>query len=273
VTSPPPEHVRAAFGVASELAQPLVGGRGQAYRCGDIVLKPITDHAEASWVADVFERITVPGVRIARPVRSSDGRWVASGWVAHRFVAGRAGPRFEEIIAVGEALHLALQHLRRPRFLDQRDDLWAWADDYAWNDRGLADERLGDGVGASAFRELAAGRRPLELTAQIVHGDLTGNVLFAGTGLPAVIDMTPYWRPPSWAAAIVVVDAIAWGGADLSHAERDGDEWPQVLRRALLCRLAVSLGHPASTPASMVGIMSAVERLRPLLNHLENANH
>ncbi|MEP6979840.1 MAG: hypothetical protein ABJA16_03655, partial [Nakamurella sp.] len=72
----PPDHVRSAFGVAGELPQLMAGGRGQTYRCGGVVLKPTTDAAEASWLAGIFEQLWVPGVRIARPVRSSDGRWV-----------------------------------------------------------------------------------------------------------------------------------------------------------------------------------------------------
>jgi uncharacterized protein (TIGR02569 family) len=265
MTSPPPDHVRSAFGVPAEVAQPLSGGHGQAFRCGEIVLKRVARHDEASWGADVFERLTVPGVRLARPVRSTDGRWVVSGWAAHRFVAGRPAPRFDDIIRVGDALHAAIGDLPRPRFLDEREDVWSWADDYSWHDRGVDDVRLGEGVAADTFRRLAAGRRPLDLPAQIVHGDLTGNVLFAGSAPPAVIDMTFYWRPPSWATAIVVVDAIAWGGADLGLARRDSPHWEQVLRRALMCRLAVSLAHPHSSPASMVGVMSAVERLMPVI--------
>ncbi len=169
---------------------------------------------------------------------------------------------------MGVALHDALADLPRPKFLDHRDDLYTWADSVSWGDIPADDERLGSGVGASAFAGLAAGRRPITLPQQVVHGDLTGNVLFAGSAPPAVIDITPYWRPASWATAIVVVDAIAWGGADLDLASvsQQTPEWRQVLRRALMCRLAVSLGHPRSTPASMVGVLSAVERLMPMLN-------
>lgn len=245
----------------------MTGGHGQTFRCGSVVLKPVDDPVEASWLAGLFEQLWVPGVRVARPVRSSDGRWVIANWAAHRFVSGRSGPRFDDVIEVGTALHQALADVAKPRFIDERDDLWAWADRISWGDIPATDDRLGDGVGAAAFAMLADGRRPIDVPHQIVHGDLTGNVLFAGSALPAVIDMTPYWRPASWATAIVVVDAIAWGGADLDLAgSRRTAEWRQILRRALMCRLAVSLGHPRSTPASMVGALSAVERLRPLLD-------
>lgn len=263
----PPDHVRSAFGVPGEIPQLMAGGRGRTFRCGGVVLKPTDDAAEASWLAGVFEQVWVPGVRVARPVRSSDGRWVIAGWTAHRYVAGRSAPRFTDVIEVGTHLHRALADIPRPRFLDDRDTLWAWADRISWGDIPPDDPRLGRGAGAVAFAALAAGRRPVDLPHQLVHGDLTGNVLFAGSAPPAVIDMTPYWRPVSWAAAIVVVDAIAWGGADVDVAAGGRTpQWRQVLRRALMCRLAVSLGHPGSTTASMAGILSAVEQLRPVLD-------
>jgi len=97
----------------------------------------------------------------------------------------------------------------------------------------------------------------------VVHGDLFGNVLFAASAPPAIVDITPYWRPTSWAAAVIVVDAISWGGAttDLVQDCADRQEWPEMVRRALLFRLGVSLAHPRSTAESLVEILSAAEVL------------
>lgn len=52
-----------------------------------------------------------------------------------------------------------------------------------------------------------------------MHGDLGGNVVFHETLPPAVIDVSPYWRPAGYADAIVVADAVAWGraGDELVH--------------------------------------------------------
>jgi hypothetical protein len=49
--------------------------------------------------------------------------------------------------------------------------------------------------------------------AQLVHGDLGGNVLFAPSLAPAIIDFSPYWRPPGYAEAVAAVDAFLWFGA------------------------------------------------------------
>jgi hypothetical protein len=49
--------------------------------------------------------------------------------------------------------------------------------------------------------------------AQLVHADLGGNVLFAPGLAPAIIDFSPYWRPPGYAEAVAAVDAFLWFGA------------------------------------------------------------
>jgi uncharacterized protein (TIGR02569 family) len=249
---PPPQHVCAAFGVLGVELERLPGG----WRAGDVVLRSAASTAEAAWVAQVLDTLEVAGVRVARPVRASDGRWVVAGWSATRYLAGRSEPRHDEVVAVSLRLHAATAGLARPRFLAQRDDLWALADRAAWGETEL---ELDDAGGGTVFRELAAARRPIKLRDQVVHGDLFGNVLFAGSAPPAVIDFTAYWRPREWAAAVVVVDALAWGGADARLIDRWAElaQWPQVLLRALLFRLAAHALHPASTPASLAGLHRA----------------
>ena len=83
-----------------------------------------------------------------------------------------------------------------PRFLRERTDLYSWADRLAWGEIDDADGRTGSGHGATAVRRRwppVAGRSTCR--SQVVHGDLYGNVLFAGIAPPAVVDITPYWRP------------------------------------------------------------------------------
>lgn len=263
----PPEHVLRAFG-ASDVPEPLDGGQGRTWRSGNIVLKPVSEPAEASWLANTFEQLQVSGVRLARPVRSSDGRWVVAGWCAQRFVSGSPAPRHDEILAVAQALHDALAPFPEPRFLRGRNDLYSWADRLSWGDVDDTDGRTGSGHGARLFAALADGRRQVQARSQVVHGDLFGNVLFAGTAPPAVIDVTPYWRPPAWAAAVIVVDALAWGGAPIELlAEGDqSPDWRQLLRRALLFRLAVSLAHPLTPPSELVTMLSTADRIAPHLD-------
>jgi uncharacterized protein (TIGR02569 family) len=266
-TLPPPEHVLRAFG-AIAAAELLEGGHGRTWRAENIVLKPVGEPAAASWLASTIEQLHVAGVRLARPVRSSDGRWVVSGWCANRFVTGSPAPRHEDILQVGIALHDALAQVPEPRFLRSRSDLHSWADRVSWGDIEDTEGRIGSGHGARLFAELAAGRRPVDVYSQVVHGDLFGKVLFAGNAPPAVIDITPYWRPAAWAAGVIAVDGLAWGGAPIEQLD-EWDRWPhwrQLLRRAVLFRLAVSLAHPRTPPSDLVTMLSTAERIAQYLD-------
>ena len=221
-----------AFGLAGGQAEHLPGGRGMAFRCGESVLKPVDEPAEAAWLAGTFEQLRVTGLRLARPVRASDGRWVVAGWCAQRFVSGVPEPRYDEIITASLTLHEATARLPQPKFLALRSDLYSRAERLAWGepDGSTGDlSELGDGHGARLFETLANGRRPVDLRHQLVHGDLFGNVLFAGAVPPAVVDITPYWRPPEWAAAVIAVDALSWGGAGTDLLET-GSSWPSGRR-------------------------------------------
>lgn len=256
--SPPPPHVRAAFGVKD--AVPEVVGVGPVWRCGEVGLRPVASPAEAAWVAQTLGELHVPDLRIGRPLRSSDGRWVVGGWVAFRFIEGHPEPRYDEIVSASLRLHKATADLPRPRFLQARADVFALADRVAW---GEEDAPLDPTLGGRLFDVLAGMRREVKLESQVVHGDLFGNVLFIGDAAPGIVDFAAYHRPPEWAAAVVVVDALAWGGADEAILERWSHlaEWPQMLRRALLFRLAVHALHPRTTEFSMRGLEKATHQI------------
>ena len=245
--------MRAAFGVREAEPEPLDAVTGPSWRCGDVVLRPVRAPTEAVWMAQTMDCLQVDGVRLARPVRSTDGRWVVAGWAAIRHLAGQAEPRYDEVVAASLRLHTATAALPRPPFLDGRQDVYALADRAAFGEQQvpLPAER-----GGRLFDEFVGARRPMSLAEQVVHGDLFGNVLFAGSAPPAVIDIAVHWRPAEWAAAVIVVDALAWGGADDGLADRWAHlpQWPQVLLRALLYRIAVNALHPQATEQSLAGL-------------------
>lgn len=133
---PPPEHVLVAFGLAG--AQPILLGAGWegGWRCGEVVLSMVADNARAAWSARVRETLFVDGVRLARPVRSTDGRYVVSGWRADTFVAGAPEPRHDEVVSAAVRLHEATGKLERPRFLTQGPAApWAEIDVFVAADR------------------------------------------------------------------------------------------------------------------------------------------
>ena len=281
---PPPEHVLSAFGLSGVRPVPLGASWEGGWRCGEVVLSMVADNARAAWSARVRETLFVDGVRLARPVRSTDGRYVVSGWRADTFVAGQPEPRHDEVVSAAVRLHEATGKLERPRFLTQGPTAAPWADldvfiaadRAAWEERPLqsvpstarAASPTADGQrSVELITQLAGLRRPTKSPNQLVDGDLYGTVLFAGAAAPGITDITPYWRPASWAAGVVVVDALSWGEADEGLIERWNalPEWPQMLLRALMFRLAVHALHPRSTAAAFPGLARTAALVRLIL--------
>ncbi len=182
----PPPSVLGAFGVTNEPA-PLEGGQGSSWLVGDLVLKPL-DVSELQWEVEVWSSILCDGFRIALPQRARDGSLVVDGWCAWERVEGcYEERRWPDIIAVGERFHAALAGVPQPEFIVRRSDPWAIADRVAWGELAPA--------GFSRVKHLprlVAALRPLTTPSQLVHGDLTGNVLFAAGLPPAIIDVSPY---------------------------------------------------------------------------------
>jgi uncharacterized protein (TIGR02569 family) len=208
----PDDAVLADFGLAGLRPLSLPGGEARSWRVGDVVLKPVGSIAAARYVAELLASLPESdAVRVPRPVRTVSGGWVSRGWGACRWLPGQpATDRWPDVVAAGTALHVLLRDAPRPAFLDDRDDVWAIGDRVAWGEQPLDIEHR---VLRGTAMELAAQLRPCVEAAQLVHGDLTGNVLLAEGLPPAVIDMSCYWRPPSWALAVVAADALAWHGA------------------------------------------------------------
>ena len=74
-----PPHVRTAFGVAEVEPRPVLWAGRRAWHCGEVLVRPVADNALAAWSAGVLDGLHVEGMRLAHPVRSSDGRWVVAG--------------------------------------------------------------------------------------------------------------------------------------------------------------------------------------------------
>jgi uncharacterized protein (TIGR02569 family) len=233
-SDPPSRGVLAAFG-AVEPPTPLGGGQGTAWRSGEIVFKPLDmTEAELAWQAEVLDSLACDGFRIARPVRAADGSLAVAGWCGSTALEGRHEERrWQEIVAIAKRFHAALASVPRPDFLDRRFDRWSTSDRVAWGELPAAEY-----AHVKHVPRLVAAMRPITAASQLIHGDLTGNVLFSDGLPPAVIDFVPYWRPTAYASAIVVADALVWEGADegLVESVADTDAFPQYLLRALVFR-------------------------------------
>jgi uncharacterized protein (TIGR02569 family) len=221
----------AAFGLTGEPVA-LEGGQGASLRVGDVVLKRAGESKEDEWRATLYERIVPDDFRVPRPVRSGEGEVVAEGWVAFEWLPGEHSlDRWDDVLAVCDRFHAALRHETRPAFLDAASDPWTTTQRAVWGGTSL-DPYLG----LKHVARLADALRPVDAPAQLVHSDVTANVLFAPGLPPAVIDVSPWWAPAEYPRAIVVGDALLWYGGDASLAARVD---PQLLVRAVLFRTIV----------------------------------
>jgi uncharacterized protein (TIGR02569 family) len=240
-----------AFG-SGDPPRRLPGGIRAAWHTGDLVLKRSRTPPDwLSWEERVLDAARSDRVRIQRPRRALDGALSVDGWVAHEFLEGAHRPgMWLEIIEAGDAFHAALAAISTDvasPMPSPRTDAWAVADRVAWGEAPLPP---GPVTEDRILRELLDARQPVGAAAQLVHGDLAGNVLFADGEAPAIIDFSPYQRPPAYAIGVIVADAVVWEGADLALLDRVAErkEFGQSLLRALIFRHVTALLLPGRLP-------------------------
>jgi uncharacterized protein (TIGR02569 family) len=270
----PSVDVVAAFGGDVAALAHLPGGQGASWRAGSLVLKRVENEQEVSWLAALLERVADgPEFRVGRAIRSPDGSYVVDGWAATGWLEGTHEPgRFDDLLATSDAFHraLAVAPVPWPDFLRDRTSPWAMGDRVAW---GEASMQSGTGAVRAVFDRLipllAADSK--SSAPQVIHGDIGGNILFAdASGLPpAIIDVSPYYRPRSFASAILVADAVAWDHAPLTTASRFlamGEARAELLARAVVFRLAAALQLWGATSAR---VEAEVDAYRPIVSLLD----
>lgn len=233
----PPVSVLTEFGV-DEVPVRFSTGRGRTWAAGAAVLKHVEDEAEAGWTADLAASVEQRGFRLARPIAARDGRWIVDGWSAWTREAGEhSTTRWPELLAAAAAFHDAVAGVSKPEFIERRSDRWRVADRIAWGEISASDL-----AGLTHVDRLLAARCPVDLPRQLIHGDLVGNVLFADGLPPAIIDLSLYWRPVGYSAALVAGDALTWEGAspDILRLIEHFSQWQQLLLRAVLFRILVN---------------------------------
>jgi uncharacterized protein (TIGR02569 family) len=233
---PPPYFVLNAFGANDEPVL-LAGGQGIAHRSGNIVFKPTRNEEESVWIAETLIGLDCVNFRIAEPIRANNGQWVSHGWTASKYIEGHHDfTRWRDIIRTSAFFHAALKNVPRPIFLDENDDPWAVADRIAWHELPLPLDHPLIGAPLQKLDNLCV---DVNLTSQIIHGDIAGNILFHDNRAPAIIDFCPYWRPAGFAASIAIADALVWHDADESLISLGNDipMFDQLLMRAFIRRI------------------------------------
>ncbi len=254
---PPSLEVCAAFD-GGEVRQ-LPGGQGTTFTNGEVVLKPVLDEREAEWLAAVLDALPrLDDLRVIRPVAAVDGRWVVDGWAAYEHLEGseRAGD-WQAALDVSHRFHTLVASVPWSPVLD-RDHAWAIGDAFAWGERELSvPARFG-----SAFGRLRSQREPVDETSQLIHGDLGNNILFHDELPPAVIDVSPFWRPTQYADAITVIDSIAWfGAAGDALVPFSNPVGRQFLIRAVFFRLGAALVLAGEDEDRLLSEVAAYEGL------------
>ena len=155
---------------------------------------------------------------------------------------------------LGEQFHRATAGIPVPGFVPARADVFAQADRAAWDLGSLAPLRS-----LPPIARIAGWLRPLYAKEQLIHGDLTTNVLFHPTLPPGIIDLSPYWRPPlfplpSWPSTIY--------RNVLAHRERilGADHPDTVWTRHELAWLAACDGHWAEAEAAYRTVLDVRRR-------------
>jgi len=278
--------VLASFGASADPVS-LPGGEGTAWRAGEVVLKPAGDPRVARWTADLYRDLGPlgpltarrdAGFRVPRPLGTAAGDWVArdplgGAWVAWQWLPGEpaswagVSPSWPRLIAASRAFHAALAGRPAPPWLGRDGSQWTIGDQVAWGERDPGSVlAAAPGPLAGQLRSLLAALRPVRLPAQLIHGDLGGNVLFAAGEPPAVIDFSPYWRPAGLALAVAAVDALTWSGADPAILdELDGEPGLyQLLARAHVGRLVTEVVSRRGDPDPSAGLETVARTGEPV---------
>lgn len=230
-----PAHVVAGFaGEQAGAPEPAGHAWDNGWRIGGTVYSRAGAHA--GWSAKMREKLQVEGVRIARPVRSTDGRFVLAGWKANGWIDGTpTRHRVDETVGAALRLADALTGLvGPPSDTIHDDDPFVRADRLAWEETDLLLE-------------------PLDVPGQVGHADLLAATTYSGTQAPAVTDLVPFstLRPHGYTAALVIVDGLLADTVDEAVIDRFAHipHLGQLLLRAHAYRRHINELHPRASPA------------------------
>jgi uncharacterized protein (TIGR02569 family) len=243
---PPTKAILDAFSLTGEPLH-LTGGEGECYRVGNIVLKPTRNLVEAAWIAELNNSLASSTFRVPKFFKAPDGSWAYQGWTAMEFLAGEHRPgHYAEAVELSRKFHQALKNVPKPDWFDEKSDVFALADKMAWGELPLPEYELAK----KPFEKITGRLRGNALPDQLIHGDWgPRQILFHDTLPPAVLDMTPYFRPADYPIADMMVSALDHEGADMSilGLGKGITDFDQLLLRALLFRTCTYIGfqtHP-----------------------------
>lgn len=231
-----PGHVLTSFQADDSRPEPLGAAWGNGVRYGRTVISAAPAHA--AWSSKLREKISIPGVRVARPVRTTDGRFTVAGYRASDFIEGDPAHRVDEAIAAALRFDDAVAYFPVPAI--EREDAWARAERSAWNGHRVAG-------------------------GQLTHADFLACCLFSGTLAPALSDVVPAAepRPHGYSAALTLIDGLLSQAVDPAVLNR----WSHIPNLVFLCERALAYREALAASGVAAGLAGPeqVARVRELL--------
>ncbi|MCK8061115.1 MULTISPECIES: hypothetical protein [unclassified Fusibacter] len=193
----------------------LEGGQEQSRLFDKTVLKPVYDESYYNQIAEIFNQLENPAYRISKHLKANNGHYSFMGYGATMYEAGfEVDDRLKEKLLVSNAFHEALKEIATS-LLPKTDDPWSRAHRLLWQG-----ERLEATSDMAIFVNHLLNQLPIyDEALQIIHSDLSSNILFHETLAPLIIDFSPAVAPKSFADAVLICDSIAWGSQPLASLE------------------------------------------------------
>ncbi|WP_261300489.1 hypothetical protein [Paenibacillus andongensis] len=229
-----------SFNLSGDIV-PLSGGQNTSVRVSNAVLKPVDDIHHSEWLLSIIYNIIPQGYRVSKPIRSKYGTFVNRGWACTQYEVGKdVKGRIEEKLLVSKLFHRDLSSIDFRNF-PHTDNPWSKGHRIAWQIDELPGE-LPRETQEIINKLLSRVRLKEQYKVQIVHSDLSGNILFDHVLSPLVIDFSPTIAPVEYAEAILACDCIAWQGSNISEIDLlpDNELYKEMIIRAIIFRLSVS---------------------------------
>ncbi|WP_080796118.1 TIGR02569 family protein [Corynebacterium pacaense] len=246
-----PDHVRDAFQVGAGPAEQLGSAWDYGFRVGNTVFSRALNPEISAWSSKNRESLKPTGVRVVRPIRSTDGRFVVAGWRTSIYSTGVVSRRVDETVVAALRLADALVGASMPT---PADTVFTRADIQAWEEKS---GRIGELL------------HPLDAPDQVGHADMLATTLFSGTQPPVVTDIVPVHRPHGFTAALVIIDGLLLAAVDDGILRRFSHlpDIDQLLLRAFLYRRNIR-EFSGDTDSNALANLDRVEEL--LVSHVSD---
>jgi hypothetical protein len=242
--SKPPKEIIKAFNLKGDIKL-LPGGQGRTFQVEEIVVKfyPFTSEEEIRWLAELSQKLDPSSFRLQQYIKAKNGRYLIRGWGAHQFLEGESREDFKHLKLKRELLqdfHEIIKKEPEPQFMKQRNHPWAVADRMVWGEETIkCHKNIFDEI-----RKLLDFIEPIDLPFQLIQGD-PDNMIFSDNLVPAIIDLSLYYRPADFSLAVLAADKLCcWCEAECRCFDSeevyeffsDIDSFDQLLLRAVLRR-------------------------------------